>query len=96
MHDTTASRNQKRRTRVSPAHLQTHPRQLQDYPRAPAFALTLGEDSAAVFTGDCPHNEKAKASSLHMTLRTIGNAVKAFEDALQLFRRDPNTLVADA
>ena len=72
-----------------------HPGQLQDYRGAAAFAFTLGKDSAAVLAGNGPHDEKTEASSLHMTQRAVGNAVKAFENSLQLFRRDPYPLVAD-
>jgi hypothetical protein len=75
---------------------QVHPWELQNYPRAPAFALALGKHPATVFTGNCAHDEKTEASSLYMAQRAIGNAIKAFEDALQLFRRNSYPPVADA
>ena len=65
--------------------LQAHPGQLQNHRGAASFAFALGKDASAVLAGNGPHDEKAEASSLHVTQRAVGDAVKAFEDALQLF-----------
>ena len=79
----------------APHELRIHPRQLQNYPRPTPFALALGEHPATVFPGDGAHDEQTEASSLHVAQRAIGDAIKAFEDALQLSRRNAYTLIAD-
>ncbi len=71
-------------------------RQFDHHCRSVAFSQALGKRAATMLLGDGAHDKQAQTGAFNVSHGAVGNAIKTLEDALQLRRRNADSVVLDA